>query len=115
MSMDFVYDLTEKLQQQADDYLNLLRAQYIPKTSTDVMWAGLVPINLDGITSHVTFSLGDSQPTTTRAGQHTDLRGQISFNERRMVQNVRDLVMGRDRAKEIGHRERSFMRSAAGL
>jgi len=91
--------ITEKLQQQADDYLNLLRAQYIPKTSTDVMWAGLVPINLDGITSHVTFSLGDSQPTTTRAGQHTDLRGQISFNERRMVQNVRDLVMGRDRAR----------------
>jgi hypothetical protein len=63
-----------QLDQQADYYLAATASQYITVFSLDVPYAGLVPIQVDGLIQQVTYSIvsGPGGSTLTRASLNTE-------------------------------------------
>jgi hypothetical protein len=62
---------SDNLQQETNYYLDAAQAQYVEVDSLDVPYVGLIPIQVDGLISQVTYSISE-KGTTTRASLATE-------------------------------------------
>jgi hypothetical protein len=75
-----------EVDQACDYYLAAALLEYQMPKQQDLLYAGLLPIELDGAVLQVTWSVGP-QGTTTRAGRSTEYDLRIpSYNERRFFE-----------------------------
>jgi hypothetical protein len=62
---------SDNLSQETNYYLDAAQAQYVEVDSLDVPYVGLIPIQVDGLISQVTYSISE-KGTTTRASLATE-------------------------------------------
>lgn len=89
-----------KVEQEAEHYLDAAEKALRPEPSTDIQYAGIVPISPDGAIQQVSFKVGRG-PAVTRASRNIEFDLNVpSYKERRRREKVAELAREAENAKK---------------
>jgi hypothetical protein len=109
---------SDSLDQEADYYLDAAESEYIEQDSLDVPYAGIVPIQVDGLIHQVTYTIecpnesGSGGKTMTRASLATEHNPYVlPWAARRKIEQRQSLDKFLNHTK-VGRDVRSFLEDA---
>lgn len=90
--VESVEDSRAAFDDEADFYIDQLAARYTNVETNDVTYAGILPIDLDGLRQQVTWKVGNG-PATTQASTNTEHNFAVpSYDRRRQSENLSSLL-----------------------